>query len=146
MRKWVEGSGFAAAPGDVLLIAGRDGKPARALGGLKGDGGSDDLWAAAALAVKLPLGSYRLDPEPEAADATRLALGWSLGAYSFTLLSQGGSRAGGAGVAEGGGSRRGRAHGARRGVGARPGQHAGRGYGARRARRRRDRHGEADGR
>ena len=84
LRKWVEGSGFAASPGDVLLIAGRDGKPVRALAGLKGDSGADDLWAAAALAVKLPLGSYRLDPEPDAAEATRVALGWALGAYSFT--------------------------------------------------------------
>jgi leucyl aminopeptidase len=83
-RKWVEGSGFGATAGEVLLIAGRDGKPARVLAGLAGDGAADDMWAAAGLSGKLPLGSYKLDPEPDAAEATRVALGWALGAYSFT--------------------------------------------------------------
>ncbi|HJS30400.1 MAG TPA: leucyl aminopeptidase family protein, partial [Alphaproteobacteria bacterium] len=40
-------------------------------------------WHAAALATALPAGSYRLDPEPVALLATRMAIGWGLGGYSF---------------------------------------------------------------
>jgi leucyl aminopeptidase len=82
-RNWVSGSGFTGKPGEICVIPGRDGKPARALAGMAGDGG-DDLWHAAALPLRLPEGSYRLDPEPNAAAATRFAIGWALGSYSFT--------------------------------------------------------------
>jgi leucyl aminopeptidase len=82
-RAWVQGSGFRAAPGELCLLPGRDGAPAGALVGIAGDNGADDLWTAAALSGRLPEGSYRLDPEPAAAEATRFALGWALGAYSF---------------------------------------------------------------
>jgi leucyl aminopeptidase len=83
-RAWVQGSGFKAAPGDLCLLPGRDGAPAGALVGLAGDGAAEDLWTAAGLPGRLPEGSYRLDPEPAGPEATRLALGWALGAYSFT--------------------------------------------------------------
>jgi leucyl aminopeptidase len=33
---------------------------------------------------RLPEGSYRIDPEPATPEATRVALGWALGAYAFT--------------------------------------------------------------
>jgi leucyl aminopeptidase len=82
-RAWVQGSGFRAAPGELCLLPGRDGAPAGALVGIAGDNGADDLWTAAGLSGRLPEGSYRLDPEPAAAEATRFALGWALGAYSF---------------------------------------------------------------
>jgi leucyl aminopeptidase len=82
-RNWVSGSGFTGKPGEICVIPGRDGKPARALAGMAGDG-VDDLWHAAALPLRLPEGSYRLDPEPNAAAATRFAIGWALGSYSFT--------------------------------------------------------------
>ena len=82
-RAWVQGSGFRAAPGELCLLPGRDGAPAGALVGIAGDNGAEDLWTAAGLSGRLPEGSYRLDPEPAAAEATRFALGWALGAYSF---------------------------------------------------------------
>jgi leucyl aminopeptidase len=82
-RNWVSGSGFAAKPGEVCLIPGRDGKPARVLAG-RPESGGEEMWNAAGLTLRLPEGSYRLDPEPDAAAATRLATGWALGAYSFT--------------------------------------------------------------
>jgi leucyl aminopeptidase len=83
-RAWVQGSGFKAAPGEICLLPGRDGAPAAALAGIAGDNGAEDLWTAAGLGGRLPEGSWRLDPEPAGAEATRLALGWALGAYSFT--------------------------------------------------------------
>ncbi len=83
-RNWVEGSGFAAKPGEICVVPGRDGRPARALAAIGGNGTPDSLWHAAGLALRLPKGSYRFDPEPDAATATRLATGWALGSYSFT--------------------------------------------------------------
>jgi leucyl aminopeptidase len=41
------------------------------------------MWALAGLADMLPEGSYRLDPVPEGAEPTRLALGWALATYAF---------------------------------------------------------------
>ncbi len=82
-RKWVEGSGFKAGAGELCLVPGRAGIPAAVLAGIAGDGGAEDLWTAAGLPGRLPAGSYRLQDEPDPARATRIALGWALGAYSF---------------------------------------------------------------
>ena len=87
-RAWVQGSGFKAAPGEICLLPGRDGAPAGALVGIAGDGGAEDLWTAAGLSGRLPEGSWRLDPEPVGPEATRLTLGWALGAYAFTRYKQ----------------------------------------------------------
>jgi leucyl aminopeptidase len=83
-RNWVSGTGFAAKPGEICLVPGRDGSPQRVLVGIVGSGGAEDLWHAAGLSLRLPIGTYRLDPEPEEPAATRLATGWALGAYSFS--------------------------------------------------------------
>ncbi len=82
-RNWVAGSGFAAKPGEICLVPGRDGKPAGALAGLAGDAPREDLWDAAGLPSRLPQGSYQLAQELEAPAVTRFAVGWALGAYSF---------------------------------------------------------------
>lgn len=84
VRNWVEGNGFAGKPGELCVIPGRDGEPARAVLALAGNGAAEDLWHAAGLPLRLPKGSYQFDPEPDAATATRLAIGWALGGYSFT--------------------------------------------------------------
>jgi leucyl aminopeptidase len=83
-RNWVTGSGFAAKPGEICLVPGRDGSPQRVLAGMVGNGAAEDLWHAAGLPLRLPEGTYRVDPEPEGAAATRLAIGWATGAYSFS--------------------------------------------------------------
>ena len=90
-RKWVGGNGFRGGAGELCLIPGRDGAPAAALAGMAGDGGAEDLWTAAALPGRLPAGSYRLQDEPAAAEATRIALGWALGAYSFARYKKPGN-------------------------------------------------------
>jgi len=89
-RRWVEGAGFRAEPGQTCLAPGRDGAPARVLAGIAGKGAAEDLWHAAALAVTLPAGSYRLDPEPVDPLATRVAIGWGLGSYAFTRYRKAG--------------------------------------------------------
>ncbi len=89
-RRWVEGAGFRAEPGETCLVPGRDGAPARVLAGIAGKGAAEDLWHAAALATTLPTGSYRLDPEPVDLLATRVAIGWGLGGYRFTRYRKAG--------------------------------------------------------
>jgi leucyl aminopeptidase len=84
-RNWAQSTGFAAEAGKLALAPGEDGRLGRVLVGL-GDGGDAkaSMWALSGLPEALPEGSYRLDPMPEGADPTRLALGWALATYSFT--------------------------------------------------------------
>jgi len=82
-RRWVEGNNFSAKPGEVCVLPGRDGAPGRVLAGIAGSGGPDDFWHLAGLPLRLPEGSYRLDPEPDAG-ATRWAIAWAVGSYGFT--------------------------------------------------------------
>jgi leucyl aminopeptidase len=83
-RNWIKGHGLKGKPGDLSIIPGRDGTPQRALAVIAGDGGYDDFWSVAGLAFRLPEGSWKLDPEPIATEATRFALAWALGGYVFT--------------------------------------------------------------
>jgi leucyl aminopeptidase len=84
-RNWAQSTGFAADAGKLALVPGEGGRLGRVLVGLgeRGDAASS-IWALAGLSGALPEGSYWLDPVPEAADATRLALGWALATYAFT--------------------------------------------------------------
>ena len=84
VRRWIAGTGFKASPGQICIVPGRDGAPARVLAGIAGKGAAEDLWHVSALTTALPAGSYRFDPEPAGPFATRAAIGWGLGAYSFT--------------------------------------------------------------
>ena len=86
------------------------------------------MWAFAGLPDALPEGSYRLDPAPEGADPTRIALGWALGTYAFTRYHAEAARAGPALAWPDGADRApGRTAGPRDLPRARPDQHAGRG-------------------
>ena len=91
-RRFVEQSGFAAAPGEVVLLPGGDGAVVGALAGIRGTFGSDDMWTIAGLPSRLPLGVYALDVEPAAAAATAAAIGWGLGSYAFTRYRKAGRR------------------------------------------------------
>ena len=84
-RNWVTSTGFSADPGKHTLVPGETGRLARVLVGL-GDGSENSatMWALAGLPEALPEGSYRLENVPDAADPTRLALGWALATYAFT--------------------------------------------------------------
>jgi len=79
-RRWLDSTGFAAAPGELALVPDAEDRLARVLVGV---GEDDPLWALAALPTALPAGRYRLTPEPAPREAERAALGWALGSYRF---------------------------------------------------------------
>jgi leucyl aminopeptidase len=80
VRKWVEGVGFEAKPGNNALVPGADGAPGRVLVGVEA---KPDIWSYGALPKTLPHGTYRIDGKLAPAAATRAALGWALGGYAF---------------------------------------------------------------
>ncbi|CAK0759857.1 leucyl aminopeptidase [Azospirillaceae bacterium] len=78
---WLAATAFAAEPGRVALIPNAEGRLARVVVGVAAD---DHLWAYAALPTTLPPGSYRIEREFDPQQGAQVALGWALGAYSFT--------------------------------------------------------------
>jgi leucyl aminopeptidase len=80
IQVWVKSSGFTAKPGQISLVAGKDGKLSRVLFGVKDH---DGFWDYAPLPTALPEGSYRIDARMSAAGATAAATGWALGGYRF---------------------------------------------------------------
>jgi len=83
-RNWARSTGFTAETGKPVLVPGENGRLGRVLAGLgAGPDAASTMWALAGLADRLPEGSYRLDPVPEGAEPTRLALGWALATYAF---------------------------------------------------------------
>ena len=81
-RDWVMAAGFAGEAGKLLLVPDKKGGLGRVLVGMAE--GEAAMWAVAGLSDTLPEGSYRIEALPEAADASRVALGWALGTYTFT--------------------------------------------------------------
>jgi leucyl aminopeptidase len=83
-RNWARSTGFTAETGKPVLVPGENGRLGRVLAGLgAGPDAAATMWALAGLADMLPEGSYRLDPVPEGAEPTHLALGWALATYAF---------------------------------------------------------------
>jgi leucyl aminopeptidase len=83
-RNWARSTGFTAETGKPVLVPGENGRLGRVLAGLgAGPDATSTMWALAGLADGLPEGSYRLDPVPDGAEPTRLALGWALATYAF---------------------------------------------------------------
>jgi len=81
-RDWAAAVSFKAEAGKAALVPDAQGKLGRVLVGT-GEGEAA-MWCVAGLSETLPEGSYRLDPLPEGADPSRVALGWALGTYAFT--------------------------------------------------------------
>jgi leucyl aminopeptidase len=79
-RSWIEATGFEAGSGKTVLVPGADGKPALAAIGVST---TDGMWSFGNGSRELPRGSYRLETPLDAEPATRAALAWGLGAYSF---------------------------------------------------------------
>jgi leucyl aminopeptidase len=84
-RRWVAGLGFKGDPAALALIPGAGGGLGRVLVGTRAE---EPIWALGGLSEALPVGSYTLDARPGPAAATRMALGWALGAYAFTRYRQ----------------------------------------------------------
>ena len=81
-RDWAAAIGFKAEGGKTALVPDKHGTLGRVLVGVGENEAS--MWAVAGLSETLPEGAYRLDPLPDGADASRVALGWALGTYAFT--------------------------------------------------------------
>ena len=81
-RGWLKTLGFAAEPGKFVFLPGRDGRPSKVAVGASLE--RDPMWALASLPATLPEGRYRLDARLDRDRATKVALGWALGAYAFT--------------------------------------------------------------
>ncbi len=81
-RRWLQATGFAAAPDSHVLVPAADGALAEVWAGVRG---SQHPWALAALPKALPPGRYRLADDGIAIDAEAAALSWELGGYAFDL-------------------------------------------------------------
>src|SRR6267154_2297575 len=82
-RDWAAATGFTGEAGKLALVPDKAGKLGRVLVGAGEDEAA--MWALAGLSETLPEGNYRLERGPEGGDPTRIALGWALGTYAFTL-------------------------------------------------------------
>src|SRR5256714_3795031 len=82
-RDWAAATGFTGEAGKLALVPDQAGKLGRVLVGASENVAA--MWALAGLPEKLPEGNYRLERGPDGGDPTRLALGWALGTYAFTL-------------------------------------------------------------
>ncbi|HVZ03037.1 MAG TPA: leucyl aminopeptidase family protein [Dongiaceae bacterium] len=80
VQNWVKASNFAAKPASVLLLNDRQGHARRVLVGVEE---GIDRWSLAALPGSLAQGTYRLDEDLSAADATAHAFAWAMGCYRF---------------------------------------------------------------
>ena len=89
LRRWVESTGFSAAPGAMSLVAGADGGLEKVLLGTEAH---DGLWSYAGLPDWLPPGKYRIDAVLEKEAATGAALGWALACYHFGRYRKAGDR------------------------------------------------------
>lgn len=77
---WVEASGFKGKAGQTVLLPSDDGKPA---GAALGVSSLDDFWACGGASSRLPDGLYAIQTKLTKAQATNIAVAWSLGAYKF---------------------------------------------------------------
>ncbi|MSP48305.1 MAG: leucyl aminopeptidase family protein [Alphaproteobacteria bacterium] len=80
-RTWLQQSGFAGESWTHALIPDEKGRIARVAVGVESAG---HVFALGGLAQTLPSRTYSLTADLDDAAATRVALGWALGAYVFT--------------------------------------------------------------
>ena len=85
VRDWIGRSGFRPQPGAFCLLPGEAGAVAQVLMVFDAE---ESIWSFAALPTTLPPGLYRLDQGLRPGLASRAALGWALGSYSFTRYKE----------------------------------------------------------
>ncbi len=78
LKRWAEANGFSGKPGQMLTVAGDDGGLGQVLIGV---GKTPHPMVARSLPARLPTGVYRLEAEPDQAQAAALA--FALGTYVF---------------------------------------------------------------
>ncbi|HUK09668.1 MAG TPA: leucyl aminopeptidase family protein [Stellaceae bacterium] len=79
-RQWAGANGFRAEAGSLMVLPGSTGAIA---GVLVGWNPSEPIWAVGGLSEALPAGSYALATALPRDPASRVALGWAMGAYAF---------------------------------------------------------------
>jgi leucyl aminopeptidase len=77
---YARGCGFTAGAGDLLILPGPDGAPARIV---LGAGKGDDPFVLGAAPLKLPARDYVVASAPSGWTGEEMALAWTLGAYRF---------------------------------------------------------------
>ena len=80
VRVWAQANNFTGEAGQVCPVPGLDGSLAMVLVGAPD---ADDPWAYAAVAGKLPAGSYRIAAALNARAASWAAAAWQLSTYAF---------------------------------------------------------------
>ena len=80
-RQWAGANGFRGEAGSLMVLPGSTGAIA---GVLVGWNPSEPIWALGGLSEVLPVGSYALATALPRDPASRVALGWAMGAYAFT--------------------------------------------------------------
>ena len=80
VQSWVSATGFSAKPQQMCFVGGRGGDLTRVLIGVSKNEG---LWDYSFLPKRLPKGSYKLDIRLSKGGATKAAIAWGLGGYSF---------------------------------------------------------------
>lgn len=86
VKTWAEAAGFAAKPGQLLLVPDKDGELGAALVGV---GNEETVWQCARLPSVLPRGRYSFADCESAHEATALCVGWGLGTYHFDRYKKG---------------------------------------------------------
>lgn len=80
-RRWVDTTGFTAAPNTLSMLPDADGNLAGVLVGASGE--SELRWALGDIGRQLPMGSYHLQGDWTNQQEEDIALGWALGLYRF---------------------------------------------------------------
>jgi len=82
-RRWIEASGFDAAPNTHVLVPDKNGGADFVLAGIRDP---QDVWALASLPLKLPRARYEIAHSAGALKIApeKAAFAWALGGYQFT--------------------------------------------------------------
>ena len=81
-RLWLKSTGFSGEHGKFVLVPGSAGRATKVVVGASFE--HDPIWALASMPFALPEGRYKLDSRVNADIATQVALGWALGAYTYS--------------------------------------------------------------
>jgi leucyl aminopeptidase len=85
IKRWLAATGFKAKPNSTCLVPAADGALNRVIVGIISP---DDPWACGGLPTALPAGHYHIEANWSSAVMERLALGWGLGAYTFSRYKE----------------------------------------------------------
>ncbi|MDF2366565.1 M17 family metallopeptidase [Sneathiella sp.] len=88
-KSWIEAQGFEADGGKTLLLPGSAGDAEAVVYVKDGDW---NIWSLADLPSTLPKGTYAITTEFTEKEATDVAIGWSLGTYSFDRYKKDGKK------------------------------------------------------